>query len=132
MQHHPRRSTTLTAARPALASPTAPASASEISALARRLLRRPELNNLHDDELLLRLARTTAVGRLLRSRAPVAALDAERLLDAMLIDGRAVLLDVTDPDPREGVLAVRRPAAARDLPRARDMARSLAPLLTRR
>lgn len=123
MQHH---------SRPAAAPPAPPASAAEVAALARLLMRRPELNHLDDDKLLLRLARTTAVGHLLRSRVVAAAPDAERLLDAMLVDGRAVVLDVTDPDPREGVLAVRRPAAARDLPRARDMARALAPLLAGR
>ena len=124
MQHHPRSSTT----RPA----APPASAADVAALARLLLRRPELGHLDDDNLLLRLARTTAVGHLLRSRVAVAALDAERLLDAMLVDGRAVVLDVTDPDPRDGVLAVRRPASAHDLTRARSMARSLAPLLAYR
>ncbi|NAZ78069.1 hypothetical protein GTQ99_22050, partial [Kineococcus sp. T13] len=106
-----------------------PASALISAALASLLLRRPELRHLDDEKLLMRLARTTAVGHLLRSRAAVALPDAERLLDVMLVDGRAVVLDVTDPEPREGVLAVRRPVAARDLPRARDMARSLAPLL---
>ena len=126
MDHHTRRSTVHPAARQATAPP---ASAAEISALASLLLRRPELRHLDDDKLLMRLARTTAVGHLLRSRAAVAMPDAERLLDLMLVDGRAVVLDVTDPEPREGVLAVRRPVAARDLPRARDMARSLAPLL---
>ncbi|MBB2901037.1 hypothetical protein FHR75_001825 [Kineococcus radiotolerans] len=124
MQHHSRPRTA-----PA---PPPPATAAEIAALARLLVRRPELNHLDDDKLLLRLARTTAVGHLLRSRVATAAPDAERLLDAMLVDGRAVVLDVTDPAPGEGVLAVRRPAAARDLPRARDMARALAPLLAGR
>ncbi|GAA0311084.1 hypothetical protein [Kineococcus aurantiacus] len=112
--------------RPAVAPP---ATAAEISELARTLLRRPELNHLDDESLLLRMARTTAVGHLLRTRVVSAAADGERLLDAMLLDGRAVVLDVTDPSPREGVLAVRRPANAQDLPRARDMARALAPLL---
>ncbi|PPK93875.1 hypothetical protein CLV92_109153 [Kineococcus xinjiangensis] len=121
MHHHPRSTV-----HPA----TAPAT--EVADLARLLLRRPELNHLDDDALLLRLARTTAVGHLLRSRVAVAVRDAERLLDAMLLDGRAVLLHVTDPAPREGVLAVRRPVAAHDLTRARDMARSLAPLIARR
>ncbi|WP_432545414.1 hypothetical protein [Kineococcus sp. SYSU DK004] len=106
-----------------------PASPAEISALARVLLRRPELHHLDDESLLLRLARTTAVGHLLRSRVVAAAADAERLLDAMLVDGRAVVLDVSDPAAREGVLEVRRPAAARDLPRAREIARGLAPLI---
>ncbi|PRY13542.1 hypothetical protein [Kineococcus rhizosphaerae] len=106
-----------------------PATAAEISALARTLLRRPELNHLDDESLLLRMARTTAVGHLLRSRAVATTGDGERLLDVMLRDGRAVVLDVTDPAPREGVLAVRRPASAQDLPRARDMARALAPLV---
>lgn len=133
MQYHPRPSTThrngSSAVRPATPQP---ASAADISALARMLLNRPELAHLDDDRLLLRLARTTAVGHLLRSRVAAAASDAERLLDAMLNDGRAVVLDITDPDPREGVLAVRRPAAVSDLPRARDMARGLAPLLARR
>ncbi|NAZ88192.1 hypothetical protein [Kineococcus indalonis] len=131
VDHHPRRSTVHPAARRAPAEPV-PASAAEVAALARLLLRRPELNHLDDDKLLLRLARTTAVGHLLRSRAVAALPEAERLLDAMLADGRAVVLDVTDPDPREGVLPVRRPAAARDLTRARDMARALAPLASRR
>lgn len=109
-----------------------PASAAEISALARTLVRRPELSHLDDESLLLRLARTPAVGHLLRSRVVATAGDAERLLDAMLVDGRAVVLDVSDPVPAEGVLAVRRPASARDMPRARDMARALAPLLAGR
>ncbi|WP_432484941.1 hypothetical protein [Kineococcus esterisolvens] len=129
MEHHPRRGIVHPAARQAV---VPPASAAEIAALARLLLRRPELNHLDDEKLLLRLARTTAVGHLLRSRVVVALPDAERLLDAMLVDGRAVVLDVSDPEPREGVLAVRRPAAVRDLPRARDMARALAPLAARR
>ncbi|WP_432571978.1 hypothetical protein [Kineococcus sp. SYSU DK005] len=130
MDHRPRRSTAHPAARGTAAPP--PASAAEIAALARLLMRRPELSHLDDEKLLLRLARTTAVGHLLRTRVVVALPDAERLLDAMLADGRAVVLDVTDPEPCEGVLAVRRPASARDLPRARDMARALAPLTTRR
>ncbi|GAB7189904.1 hypothetical protein NUM3379_06100 [Kineococcus sp. NUM-3379] len=124
MHRHPRSAT----AHPA----APPASDTEVADLARLLLRRPELNHLDDDRLLLRLARTTAIGHLLRWRVAVAALDAERLLDTMLVDGRAVVLDVTDPVPREGVLPVRRPVAAHDLTRARDMARSLAPLLASR
>ncbi|WP_432536259.1 hypothetical protein [Kineococcus arenarius] len=126
-----RRATVRPPAHPHAAAPE-PASAAEVTALASLLMRRPELVRLDDETLLLRLARTTAVGHLLRSRAVATLPDAERLLDAMIADGRAVVLDLTDPAPREGVLAVRRPAAARDLPRARDLARALAPLAVRR
>ncbi|WP_337062833.1 hypothetical protein [Kineococcus sp. G2] len=109
-----------------------PATAAEVTALASLLMRRPELVRLDDESLLLRLARTTAVGHLLRARTVATLPEGERLLDAMLADGRAVVLDVTDPAPREGVLAVRRPATTRDLPRARDLARALAPLASLR
>ncbi|WP_432498445.1 hypothetical protein [Kineococcus gypseus] len=125
------RTPTRPAARAADAAP-APASAAEVTALATLLVRRPELARLDDEALLLRLARTTAVGHLLRSRLVVALPEGERLLDAMLADGRAVVLDADAPAPGEGVLAVRRPAAARDLPRARDLARALAPLVALR